>query len=373
MNHPPRFFIRSILTDNNNWSRYKLNHPELDLYAIAEVEKMLECCNPAKGFFTGYCKKCEKDITMHLQCNSKVCSRCGTKYVNNWVRRARNKVVQDGHRLVTLTLPADLRPLLYQRWDLLKILEDTAYQALQEVSCKVLRRKNVKLGVLIGLQTYGQDMRLHPHYHCMMLERAYCNGEELKFNFIPRNMLRKTWMRLVVNNLCKADISHEDKILVHSMMNKYPEGFITDVGSRSLNKIFVIRYLARYMRHPAMANSRILFYGRGKVVIKMQDKQKLKYSKWFSVDEFIFRVTAHISPKQFRVVRWYGVYSRREVRLTREKVKRETMITKSEQKNRIFRCPECKSILNNVEFIKGKPPDKRLLLSRLDYYIALVS
>ena len=373
MNLPPRYSVRSILTDNNNWVRYKLNHHELDSYVEAEVEKMLGCCNPAKGFYTGYCKKCERDIVMHLQCNGKVCSRCGTKYVNNWVRRARNKVAQDGHRLVTLTLPADLRPLLYQRWNLLKILEDTAYQTLQEVSCKVLRRKNVKLGVLIGLQTYGQDMRFHPHYHCMMLERAYCNGEELKFNFIPRNMLRKLWMRLVVNNLCKADISHEDKILVQSMLSKYPNGFITDVGSRSLNKVFVIRYLARYMRHPAMANSRILFYGRGKVVIKLQDKQKRNYSKWFTVDEFIFRVIAHISPKQFRVVRWYGVYSRREARLTREKVKRETMITKSEQKNRIFRCPECKNILSNVEFIKGKPPDKRLLLSRLDYYITLAS
>ena len=310
---------------------------------------------------------------MHLQCNSKVCSRCGTKYVNNWVRRARNKVAQDGHRLVTFTLPADLRRLLYQRWDLLKILEDTAYQALQEVACRVLRRKKVKLGVLIGLQTYGQDMRFHPHYHCMLLEKAYWNGEELRFNFIPTKLLRKLWMKLVVNNLCKADIRHEEKILVYSMLNKYPDGFVTDVGSRSLNKVFVIRYLARYMRHPAMANSRILFYGRGKVVIKMQDKQKRDYSTWFSIDEFIFRVIAHVSPKQFRVVRWYGVYSRREVRLTRECIKRETMIMNSEQKKRIFRCPECKSILSNVEFVIGKPPDKRFSREQLDYWIQLAS
>lgn len=336
---------------------------------MSEVDKMLECCNPAKGFYTGYCGACGEDVVMHLQCNSKVCTRCGTRYVNDWTNKARNKVAQDGHRLITLTLPADLRPLLYQRWDLLKVLEDTAYQALQEVSCKVLRRRNVKLGLLIGLQTYGQDMRFHPHYHCMMLERAYCNCEDLKFNFIPKALLRKIWMKLVVNNLCKADISHEDKILVYSMLNKYPEGFVTDVGSRSLNRVFVIRYLARYMRHPAMANSRIIFHGRGKVVIRMQDKWKRNYSKWFSVDEFIFRVIAHIAPKQFRVVRWYGVYSRREVRLIREKVKRETMILNSEQKSRVFRCPKCKNILNNVEFVVGKPPDRRLQPDRLDFWM----
>ena len=358
--------------DNNNWERYKLNC-SIDSYVANEVDKMLECCNPDKGFFTGYCKNCNEDVSIHLSCNGKVCSRCGTKYINNWVRRARNKVAQDGHRLVTLTLPADLRRLLFHRWDLLKVLEDTAYQALQEAACKVLRRKNVKLGVLIGLQTYGQDMRFHPHYHCMMLERAYCNGEELKFNFIPRNLLRKTWQRLVVNNLCKADISHEQKALVCSMLDKYPDGFVTDVGSRSLNRIFVIRYLARYMRHPAMANSRILFYGRGKVVIKMQDKYKRNYSTWFGVDEFIFRVIAHISPKQFRVVRWYGVYSRKEVRLEREKVKQEIIIMNSDKKIRIFRCPRCENILSNVEFINIKPPDKIVLRNRLNYYMKLAN
>lgn len=369
---PPRYSVRSILIDNNNWLKYKLNH-FVDSYIAAEIDKMIECCNPKKGFFAGYCRKCNKDVIMHLKCNGKACSRCGKQYVDKWVRRSRKRVAESNHRLVTLTLPADLRRLLYQRWDLLKILEDSAYQALQEVANRTLRRKKIKLGVLIGLQTYGQDMRFHPHFHCMMLEKAYCNGEELKFNFIPRNLLRKIWMKLVINNLCKANITHQEKILVYSMLNKYPEGFVVDVGERSLNKIFVIRYLARYMRHPAMANSRILFYGNNKVVIKMKDKYKRTYSTWFSIDEFIFRLLAHISPKQFRVVRWYGVYSRREIRITRERNKQETMINNSEHKNRIFKCPDCKNILSEVIFFPSKPPDNKISANRLDYWTNLAS
>jgi hypothetical protein len=373
MNLPPRYSVRSILIDNNNWERYKLNCSELDSYIVEEIEKMLHCCDPKKGFFTGYCKHCNKDVIMHLKCNGKACSRCGKQYVDKWVRKSRKRVAESNHRLVTLTLPADLRKLLYQRWDLLKILEDTAYQALQQVACKVLRRKKLKLGILIGLQTYGQDMRFHPHYHCMMLEKAYCSGDELKFSFIPKDLLRKIWMKLVVNNLCRAKISHQEKIFVYSMLNKFPEGFVVDVGGRSLNKTFVIRYLARYMRHPAMANSRILFYGRGKVVIKMRDKYKRDYSTWFHVNDFIARIIAHISPKHFRVVRWYGIYSRREVRLTRKKIKQEIIIGNAEHKNKVIRCPECKNLLSSVMFFPSKPPDKRLSAGRLDYWIQLDS
>ncbi len=63
---PPRHSIRSIPIDNNNWELYKVNHPELDKYRIQEVEKMLDCCNPKKGFFKGICVNCEKEVILYV-------------------------------------------------------------------------------------------------------------------------------------------------------------------------------------------------------------------------------------------------------------------------------------------------------------------
>jgi len=118
-----------------------------------------------------------------------VCSRCGRSYADNWVKKARKKVANGAHRLVTLTVPADLRPFL-KRWDLLKVLQDSAHETLQIVASKTLKRKKVKVGMLVGLQTYGQDMKFHPHLHCMVLEKVYVKGEELKFSFIPKKLLQ---------------------------------------------------------------------------------------------------------------------------------------------------------------------------------------
>ncbi|MDP2925396.1 MAG: transposase zinc-binding domain-containing protein, partial [Nanoarchaeota archaeon] len=88
MHIPPKYSFRNILIDNN-WEIYKINHPELDRYIINEVEKMLDCCNPEKGFFYGYCENCKKEIIMHIKCNGKVCSRCGKQYVDRWVDKAK--------------------------------------------------------------------------------------------------------------------------------------------------------------------------------------------------------------------------------------------------------------------------------------------
>jgi len=375
--NPPRYSIRGILTDNNNWELYKLNHSELDKYRIQEVERMLDCCNPKKGFFRGICLNCEKEVILHIRCNGKVCSRCGRSYVDRWVEKAEKKLFKEQHRLVTLTVPADLRPILKDRWDLLKILQDRAYETIQIVASKTLRKKgkkSVKVGMLVGLQTYGQDMKFHPHLHCIVSEKARYKNEFIDLKFIPKDMLRRTWQKVIVKNLCKEKISHKEKIIVQYMLELYPNGFVTDVGERSMNRREVVRYLARYMRHPAIANSRIIFYGRGIVLIRMRDKQKREYSKWFYVDEFIGRMIQHIPPKQFRIVRWYGLYSRRVVRLERKESKRrETISNFIRDGSRVFRCPECKCPLDEVQFVVYKPPDNKISKEKQSYLLGMAS
>jgi hypothetical protein len=366
--------IRDILTDNNNWKRYKLNHPDLNPYIISEIEKMLLCCNPKKGFFVGYCSHCKEDVIMHFKCNGKMCTRCGKAYVDKWARKAKKKVFPEMHRLVTLTIPADLRPILKGRWDLLKILQDSAHETIKIVACKTLR-KEVKIGVLVGLQTYGDDLKFHPHLHCMVLEKARYENQFVNFNFIPKEMLRKTWRNVIVRNLCKANISYGEKILVFSMLEKYPNGFVTDVGERSMNKDAVIRYLARYMRHPAIANSRIEYYDGKIIKILLKSEKWSQFKKEFTIDEFITALTQHIPPKNFKVVRWYGLYSRREVRIEREKSKgrQETISIHLTAKKKIIHCPKCKNPLKDVMFFVNKPPDVKKSMRKISYWIDLRS
>ena len=367
------YTIQSILTDNNNWEAYKVNH-SVDPYVAKEVDKMLLCCHPSKGFYRGICPHCEKEVIMHMRCNSKVCSRCGRSYVDRWVEKAKKKLFKEQHRLVTLTLPADLRGVLEGRWDLLKIVQDSAHETLQIVASRTFRKKKVKIALLVGLQTYGQDMKFHPHLHCMMSEKVkYENGYN-DLNYIPKEILRRVWRDVIVENLSTADINDKEKSIVYSMLQQYPNGFVTDVGRRSMNRREVVGYLARYMRHPAMANSRILFHGKRRVTIRMKDKLKREYSLWFPIDDFISRLLIHVAPKHFRVVRWYGLYSRGEVRLERkENERREIISAFIRDRRRVFRCPYCNNLLDEVVFVAYKPPGNERSGDKINYELRMAS
>jgi len=369
----PRYSIRNILIDNNNWEIYKSNHPELDNYIIGEIEKMLGCCNPEKGFFTGYCDHCKKDIIMHFKCNGKVCTRCGKIYVDKWVEKARKKIFKEAHKLVTLTIPSDLRKLFIGKWDLLKTLQDSAYEAIELTACKTLR-KDVKIGILVGIQTYGQDMKFHPHLHCAVLKKVKYNGKIIDFTFIPSEFLRKTWRNILINNICRANISYVEKELAYSMLRIYPNGFVTNVED-SRNQEAVIRYLARYMRHPAISNSRIMDYNGNNITIKIDKNKWKEFCQKFTIDEFITSIILHVSPKNYKVVRWYGLYSRREVRLERIKCKdrQETISHFLHGKIKVIKCPDCKCPLRNIEFFISKPPDKKKIMGNINYWIDMPS
>ena len=154
------------------------------------------------------------------------------------------------------------------------------------------------------------------------------------------------------------------------MLERYPNGFVTNVED-SRNQDAVIRYLARYMRHPAISNSRIASYDGKNITIKVDSKKWSQFRQVFTAGEFTTSLIQHISPKNFKVVRWYGLYSRREVRLERKNnlERQETISIFLRGNKKIIRCPCCNNPLKNVEFFISKPPDKLKVMGKLDYWI----
>ena len=65
------------------------------------------------------------------------------------------------------------------------------------------------------------------------------------------------------------------------------------------------------------------------------------------------------------------MYSRREVRLERKnsRERQETISLFLHGKRKIIKCLDCKNPLINIEFFINKPPDKKKIMSKLDYWI----
>ena len=78
--------------------------------------------------------------------------------------------------------------------------------------------------------------------------------------FIPYGVLRKTWQYQVLTHF-KAALPKEDaySVLINHLFKNYPKGFYVHLPkeSRITNKKRIAKYAARYIRHPAVANTRL--------------------------------------------------------------------------------------------------------------------
>lgn len=80
-----------------------------------------------------------------------------------------------------------------------------------------------------------------------------------------------------------------------------------------------LRYISRYMRRPAIGINRIEVYDGQTVTFKYIDKKdKQEKHETLTVEAFISRLIRHIPDEQFKMIRYYGMYSRRSKSLSKK-------------------------------------------------------
>ena len=77
------------------------------------------------------------------------------------------------------------------------------------------------------------------------------------------------------------------------------------------------RYMARYVRHPAIADSRIIAYDTKNVTF-VYEREGITYKVVMDKFAFIHNVIKHIPDAHFKMVRYYGIHSRRSRQSVRE-------------------------------------------------------
>jgi hypothetical protein len=188
------------------------------------------------------------------------------------------------------------------------------------------KKYKVTPGIIAGLHTFGSRLNFNPHIHMLVTMGGMGKNGEWKAakDYIPFEMLRKQWQTVVLK-LIRKQLSPEEKRKVQPLLQKaYSEneaGFYVHAPKQKGNVKAQIGYMGRYMRRPAIAISRIEAYDGECVTFRYTDKTdgKEKLEK-VSVEEFIARVIRHIPEEQFKMIRYYGVYSRRTKSLSKKLV-----------------------------------------------------
>ncbi|MDP3698205.1 MAG: transposase [Nanoarchaeota archaeon] len=149
------------------------------------------------------------------------------------------------------------------------------------------------------MHTFGKDLKFHPHLHLIAAEGYFSDNTFIPEPIFFKSKFNKMWRAVVLN---KLGVSLEN----------YHYGFYVWCDHKST---FSINYVGRYVRHPAIANSRIIVYDKNNITFFYKDNQSKKIVITKSVDDFISSLVQHIPPKQFKIIRYYGVYCRNKRRL----------------------------------------------------------
>lgn len=306
--------FKAIVEDGDNWARYQEEYEgQVSPEQLAEMEKMLGCGDPAKGFATYICLNCGETKRVCFSCKSRVCSSCGKVHADEWAKEIASRLFNVVHRHITFTLPAELWPVLEKEPAWRKELFGAANRTLR----KVMKSEP---GIAMVLHPYGKDLKANYHLHVLVTEGGLNEAGEWEAQpFLNYAALRKVWQYEMLTSLRSVmEATGEAAELIDRLFRQYQQGFYVHAEPRVADGQGLSRYIGRYIRHPAIADARILAYDGTTVTFYYDDHQGVRHEQTMPILEFIHGVVRHIPPKQFKMVRYFGLYAPRKAAQARE-------------------------------------------------------
>ena len=144
--------------------------------------------------------------------------------------------------------------------------------------------------------------------------------------------------------------------------NKY-DGFYVWVhkAGRIRHPKLIAKYLGRYVRHPAIANSRLTYFNGRNVSFfyeEHREEEIIRHDLTMYVDDFISALIQHIPEPQFKMIRYYGAYARRTKAkfgfFSQSSIRQWTLLKFGFYKE--IRCPYCGGEVEFVTYLKKPPP-----------------
>lgn len=287
-------------------------HTSWNARALHAIRK---CRTKALGGHLDWCTACKK---LHLQfnsCRNRHCPTCQGHKRHQWIAARTAELLPVPYFHVVFTLPDMLNPvaLRYPR-TLYKILFDTVWETLSAFGNDP-KHLDAKLGMIAVLHTWGQNLQLHPHLHCIVPKGGVSKAGFWKkgkgkddFLFSVLAMSDK-YRGLFVAKLRKA-LPQLPQSLYDDLFKKKWVVYAKDPFGKPEH---VIEYLGRYTHKIAIGNRRIVHMDKDKreVTFRLKDYRKggQRTTMTLSTEEFIRRFQLHILPKGFTRIRHYGFLS----------------------------------------------------------------
>lgn len=343
--------------------------PAFTAWQRHSLQAIRRCRTPAMGGHIDQCDSCDKLHISYNSCRNRHCPTCQGHKREEWIQARESELLNVPYFHLVFTLPAELNPyalsdprIIYDR------LFKAAWATLAQFGANP-KHLGGKMGMIAILHTWGQNMSLHPHLHCIVPGGGVSKSGKWKpaknkgkYLFNVKSMSR-VFRAKYVEMLRKSEL-----YIPQAIYDKlFSKNWVVYAKQQFHTPKFVVEYLGRYTHKIAISNYRINDIDKATHTVRFTVKNYRKGGKketlTLSTHEFMRRFALHILPKGFTRIRHYGILSsgwKKEKLPALQKTLDTSLIQPKEEQPSLHlgRCPSCKKgkLITVMTFGERAPP-----------------
>lgn len=343
------------------------------LYALAACRTHLlgghidKCTNP----------RCSQLHISYNSCRNRHCPKCQGHKREQWIHSRESELLNVPYYHVVFTLPSQLNKVcLYEPKTIYNLLFKTAWSVVKGFAANP-KFLGAQSGMVTILHTWGQNLALHPHLHCIVpgggilpsMKWKHARGKG-KYLFPVKAM--STVFRARFTEGLRKQMGQDNELY----KNLFAQNWVVYCKRPFFGPTQVVEYLGRYTHKIAISNHRIKNIEGESITFAAKDYRHGGKTHLITLTdkEFIRRFSQHILPKGFTRIRHYGILSstmkKKIIPPLQEQLGKVKLTKKQPLQHRI--CPLCKigELVTLITFNSRGPPANVLLQSFLKHGIS---
>lgn len=277
---------------------------------------------------------CGHRVPVYNSCSNRSCPKCQGPARARWLaeREAELLPVQEYFHVV-FTVPHQLAAVALQN---AKTIYTILFRSVAETMLTIAadpKHLGAAIGFLAVLHTWGQNLHLHPHVHCVVPGGGISPDNSRwiacrRSFFLPVEVLSSFFRRRFLIRLRKA--FRKGKLHFYGELESLAQPAAFESLCKKADAVDwvvyakrpfggpeqVLKYLARYTHRVAISNRRLVLLADGRVTFEWKDYANGNQTKTMTLDavEFIRRFLLHVFPSGFVHIRHFGFLANRRRR-----------------------------------------------------------
>lgn len=278
--------------------------------------KIAHCRTAALGGHEEVCDSCGTVRYSYNSCGDRHCPKCQAVKQAFWIEDLMKSTLPVKHFHIVFTAPHELNAVcLHNQRMYYDLLFAAVWHTLRSFGYS---HYGVESGAVCVLHTWGQNLTLHPHIHCIVPAAGYTlKGHWINIGhsgqyLYPVHQLSDAFKGKFLDSLKRALRKKNELSLFNGVVQQaYKTKWVVHCEPSLAGAGHVVKYLGQYTHRIAITNQRILNIEQGKVTFIARDYRDNAAKKPVTLDgvEFLRRFTLHILPRRFVKIRRFGIYN----------------------------------------------------------------